>query len=75
MSVIAFAMPRKCSKNLVAMSSYTGLRVASSSAMRMRLSAYIAIHAVPSAWLMKPPVGSGWLRSNTPMLSRPRNPP
>ena len=43
--------------------------------MRIRFRQYIAIQAVPSAWLMKPPVGSGALRSNTPMLSRPRKPP
>ena len=36
---------------------------------------YSAIHAVPSAWSIVPPLGSGALRSNTPMLSRPRNPP
>ena len=36
---------------------------------------YSDIHAVPSAWSNVPPVGSGALRSNTPMLSRPRNPP
>ena len=35
----------------------------------------IAIHAVPSACSRLPPVGSLALRSNTPMLSRPRNPP
>ena len=34
-----------------------------------------AIHAVPSACSRWPPVGSGALRSNTPMLSRPRKPP
>src|SRR5208337_2942940 len=34
-----------------------------------------AIHAVPSAWSRCPPVGSGALRSNTPMLSSPRKPP
>ena len=34
-----------------------------------------AIHAVPSACSRRPPVGSGALRSNTPMLSRPRKPP
>ncbi len=34
-----------------------------------------AIHAVPSAWVSWPPVGSGLLRSNTPMLSSPRKPP
>src|SRR5208337_4511076 len=34
-----------------------------------------AIQAVPSACSRYPPVGSGALRSNTPMLSRPRNPP
>src|SRR5213075_1283066 len=34
-----------------------------------------AIHAVPSACSRYPPVGSGELRSKTPMLSRPRNPP
>ena len=36
---------------------------------------YSAIHAVPSAWSSQPPVGSGALRSNTPMLSSPRKPP
>ena len=34
-----------------------------------------AIQAVPSACSRWPPVGSGALRSKTPMLSRPRNPP
>src|SRR3954463_9580257 len=34
-----------------------------------------AIKAVPSACSRYPPVGSGELRSNTPMLSRPRKPP
>ena len=34
-----------------------------------------AIHAVPSACSRWPPVGSGALRSKTPMLSRPRKPP
>src|SRR4249919_819472 len=33
------------------------------------------IHAVPSACSRWPPVGSGALRSKTPMLSRPRKPP
>src|SRR6516165_8291827 len=32
-------------------------------------------HAVPSACSRVPPVGSGALRSKTPMLSKPRNPP
>src|SRR5215469_14836901 len=32
-------------------------------------------HAVPSACSRVPPVGSGELRSKTPMLSNPRNPP
>src|SRR6476619_5084952 len=32
-------------------------------------------HAVPSACSRKPPVGSGELRSKTPMLSSPRKPP
>ena len=35
----------------------------------------IAIQAVPSACSRRPPVGSAALRSNTPMLSRPRKPP
>src|SRR5258706_556105 len=43
--------------------------------MRIKLSAYIAIQLVPSAWSRCPPVGSWALRSNTPILSRPRNPP
>ena len=34
-----------------------------------------AIQAVPSACSRWPPVGSGALRSKTPMLSRPRKPP
>ena len=34
-----------------------------------------AIQAVPSACSRRPPVGSGALRSNTPMLSSPRKPP
>ncbi len=34
-----------------------------------------AIHTVPSACSSRPPVGSAALRSNTPMLSSPRNPP
>src|SRR5271168_1318718 len=32
-------------------------------------------HAVPSACSRLPPVGSGELRSKTPMLSSPRKPP
>ena len=43
--------------------------------MRIMFRLYIAIHDVPSDWSRKPPVGSGALRSNTPMLSSPRNPP
>ena len=35
----------------------------------------IAIQAVPSACSSWPPVGSAALRSNIPMLSRPRKPP
>ena len=34
-----------------------------------------AIQAVPSACSRYPPVGSGALRSKTPMLSSPRKPP
>src|SRR5215813_7097669 len=34
-----------------------------------------AIHAVPSACSRYPPVGNGELRSKTPILSSPRNPP
>jgi hypothetical protein len=33
--------------------------LANSSAIRIKLSEYIAIHAVPSAWLMKPTRGQG----------------
>mmetsp|Transcript_141771 Transcript_141771/g.440775 ORF Transcript_141771/g.440775 Transcript_141771/m.440775 type:complete len:221 (-) Transcript_141771:379-1041(-) len=68
-------MCRKCSKNLAATLSYTGLCMASSMAMRMRLRLKKAIQLVPSDWLMKPPVGSSPPRSKTPMLSRPRKPP
>ena len=39
------------------------------------LRQYIAIQLVPSDCSMWPPVGSGALRSKTPMLSRPRKPP
>ena len=39
------------------------------------LRQYIAIQLVPSDCSMWPPVGSGALRSNTPMLSSPRKPP
>ncbi len=34
-----------------------------------------AIQAVPSDCSSVPPDGMPWLRSNTPMLSRPRKPP
>jgi hypothetical protein len=34
-----------------------------------------ATQAVPSACSRKPPVGNGALRSKTPILSNPRNPP
>src|SRR5882757_7715955 len=34
-----------------------------------------AIHAVPSACWRRPPVGNGFERSKTPILSRPRKPP
>ena len=44
-------------------------------AIASRFRQYIAIQPVPSACSMCPPVGSGALRSNTPMLSSPRNPP
>jgi hypothetical protein len=47
--------------------------VANSSAIRIRFSVYIAIQAVSSDWLMRPPVGSGALRSNKPILWSPRN--
>ena len=43
--------------------------------MVSRLRQYMAIQPVPSACSMKPPPGNGALRSNTPMLSSPRNPP
>src|SRR6187401_3224071 len=43
--------------------------------MRIKFSEYIAIQAVPSAWLIWPPVGNGALRSKMPILSSPRNPP
>mmetsp|Transcript_9252 Transcript_9252/g.28846 ORF Transcript_9252/g.28846 Transcript_9252/m.28846 type:complete len:227 (-) Transcript_9252:435-1115(-) len=72
---MARAMWRKCSKNLAATLSYTGLCNASSKAMRMRLRLKKAIQLVPSDWLMKPPVGSSPPRSKTPMLSKPRKPP
>ena len=56
---------------LVAMSSQTWSCIASSSAIRRRLSVYIAIHAVPSGWLTWPPVGSGCERSiNARLLIR-----
>ena len=47
----------------------------SSMAICSMLRLYSAIHAVPSACSRCPPVGSGALRSKTPMLSSPRKPP
>ena len=44
-------------------------------AIRSMVRQYIPIQAVPSACSRNPPVGSGFDRSNTPILSRPRNPP
>ena len=44
-------------------------------AINMKSIYLSAIHAVPSACSRWPPVGSGALRSNTPMLSSPRKPP
>ena len=52
-----------------------GLCRASSIAMASMFREYIAIQLVPSDCSRCPPVGSGALRSNTPMLSRPRKPP
>ena len=72
---MACAMLRKCSQNLLATSSYAGSWVASSIAIASMFNAYIAIQLVPSDCLRCPPVGSGALRSKTPMLSRPRKPP
>ncbi len=57
------------------MSSYSGSCADSSRAMPSMHCEKNAIHAVPSDCSRWPPVGSGALRSNTPMLSRPRNPP
>ena len=48
---------------------------ASSSAIASMLRQYMAIQLVPSDCSIWPPVGSGALRSKTPMLSSPRNPP
>src|SRR5574340_1195690 len=57
------------------MSSYVGSWTASSIASSSMFWLNSAIQAVPSACSRWPPVGSGALRSNTPMLSRPRKPP
>src|SRR6476469_8471041 len=43
--------------------------------MTAMLWQYSAIQAVPSDWSSEPPVGRGALRSKTPILSSPRNPP
>ena len=48
---------------------------ASSSAMVSMFRQNMPIQLVPSLCSMWPPVGSGALRSNTPMLSSPRKPP
>src|SRR5690606_37080894 len=55
----AFAMCKKCSKNLEAVSCYTGLSDASSVDMRNMFKAYMAIQLVPSDCSMLPPVGKG----------------
>mmetsp|Transcript_28390 Transcript_28390/g.85606 ORF Transcript_28390/g.85606 Transcript_28390/m.85606 type:complete len:222 (-) Transcript_28390:1472-2137(-) len=68
-------MCKKCSKNLAAMLSYTGLCIASCKAMRINVRLKNAIQLVPSDWLMMPPVGNLPPLSNTPMLSKPRKPP
>ena len=52
-----------------------GSSQASSSAMVSMFRQNMPIQLVPSLCSMWPPVGSGALRSNTPMLSRPRKPP
>ena len=72
---MAPAMCRKCSKNLEAISWYTGFSIAISQAMRSIFKLYIAIQPVPSACSKCPPVGNLAERSNTPMLSIPKNPP
>src|SRR5207244_10062206 len=65
----------KCSKNLVAISTYTWLNVASSIAILSIVKQYKPIQAVPSVCSSTILSGSGILRSNAPMLSSPRNPP
>ena len=72
---IAVAIYRKCSKNLLAMSSYTMFVRRQFDRDRSMFRQYIAIQLVPSACSIMPPLGSGLLRSNTPILSSPRNPP
>ena len=52
-----------------------GIFRASSSAMASMLRQYMPIQLVPSDCSIWPPVGSGALRSKTPMLSSPRKPP
>src|SRR5688572_14417588 len=73
MFVIAPAIFKKCSKNFVAMSSYTGLCRASSRAMRIRFSEYIAIQLVLAAvmsraaamWRIERDVAVSWFPVHT----------
>ena len=52
-----------------------GCRAPARARCASRFRQYIAIQLVPSACSRWPPVGSGALRSKTPMLSSPRKPP
>ena len=69
------AIHRKCSQNFSGHVGVVGIVIASSMAISSMFWQKRAIQAVPSACSRYPPVGSGALRSKTPMLSNPRKPP
>src|SRR5690606_37384806 len=72
---MAQAIFKKWLKNLAADSSYTLLVFANSSDIRSIFTVNMAIQLVASACcILLTPCGM-WLRSKTPILSRPKNPP
>ena len=72
---IARAMPKKCSRNLVAIVSHAGLNDAISTAIVSMVRQKRAIQLVASDSSSRQPGGSAAERSNSPMLSMPRKPP
>ena len=68
-------MPRKCSRNFVAITSQAGLNEDISTAIVSIVRQKLAIQLVASDSSSRQPGGSGAERSNRPMLSMPRKPP